>query len=156
MSQAEEEQVVTAFARQQRNVTRDSTPELVSILSTAELNRRPSRPPDHAAENRALVALAQEMAISPDGILQKLAETALVLCRAHSAGLSLLEDDDQRSNFHWRAIAGQWAPHVNGGTPRNFGPCGTVLDRNVALMCSHPERDFPTSARSRRFSRKHC
>jgi hypothetical protein len=39
MSQAEEEQVVTAFARQQRNVTRDSTPELVSILSTAELNR---------------------------------------------------------------------------------------------------------------------
>jgi PAS domain S-box-containing protein len=115
----------------------------VSILSTAELFRRPSRPPDYVAENRALVALAQEMAISPDGILQKLAETALVLCRAHSAGLSLLEDDDQRSNFHWRAIAGQWAPHVNGGTPRNFGPCGTVLDRNVALMCSHPERDFP-------------
>jgi PAS domain S-box-containing protein len=143
MSQAVEEQVVTAFARQQRNVTRDSTPELVSILSTAELIQRPSRPPDHAAENRALVALAQEMAISPDGILQKLAETALVLCRAHSAGLSLLEDDDQRSNFHWRAIAGQWAPHLNGGTPRNFGPCGTVLDRNVALMCSHPERDFP-------------
>ena len=127
MAQAGEEQAAAAFAWQQRKATPDSTPELVSILSTAELRRRPSRPPDHAAENRALVALAQEMAISPDGILQKLAETALVLCRAHSAGLSLLEDDDQRSNFHWRAIAGQWAPHVNGGTPRNFGPCGTVL-----------------------------
>ena len=24
-----------------------------------------------------------------------------------------------------------------------FGPCGTVLDRNVALLFSHPERDFP-------------
>jgi len=23
------------------------------------------------------------------------------------------------------------------------GPCGTVLDRNTALLCSHPERDFP-------------
>ncbi len=118
-------------------------PHLVSILSTAELKRRPSRLPDHAAESRALIALAQEMAASPAGILQKLADTALVLCRAHSAGLSLLEEGDQKSNFHWRAIAGQWAPHLNGGTPRNFGPCGTVLDRNTALLCSHPERDFP-------------
>ena len=118
-------------------------PQLQSMLSTAELSRRPTRAPDHEAENRALIALAREMAISPEGILQKLADTALVLCRAHSAGLSLLEDDDQRSNFHWRALAGAWAPHLNGTTPRNFGPCGTVLDRNLALMCSHPERDFP-------------
>jgi ABC-type transporter Mla MlaB component len=60
------------------------------MLSTDELLRRPSRPPDYAAENQALVALAQEMATSPEGILQKLADTALSLCRAHSAGLSLL------------------------------------------------------------------
>ena len=36
------------------------------MLSTAELSRRPSRPPDYAAENRALIALAQAMATSPD------------------------------------------------------------------------------------------
>jgi PAS domain S-box-containing protein len=113
------------------------------MLSTAELVRRPSRPPDYAAENRALIALAQVMATSPDAILQKLADTALTLCRAHSAGLSLLEEGDQKNNFHWRAIAGQWARHINGGTPRNFGPCGTVLDQDVAMVCSHPELDFP-------------
>jgi PAS domain S-box-containing protein len=129
-----------------RNVSSKTTvdaPDLKSAFSTAELSRRPSRPPDYAAENRALIALAQEMAAAPDGILQKLAETALALCRAHSAGLSLLEDGDRKSSFHWRAIAGAWAPHVNGGTPRDFGPCGTVVDRNVALVFSHPERDFP-------------
>jgi PAS domain S-box-containing protein len=129
-----------------RNTSPDrtlDTPPLRSMLSTAELSRRPSRPPDHAAENEALIELARVMATSPDAILQKLADTALRLCRAHSAGLSLLEEGDQRSNFHWRAIAGQWAPHLNGGTPRNFGPCGTVLDRNAALVCSHPELDFP-------------
>jgi PAS domain S-box-containing protein len=129
-----------------RNTSPDrtlDTPPLRSMLSTAELSRRPSRPPDHAAENEALIELARVMATSPDAILQKLAETALRLCRAHSAGLSLLEEGDQRSNFHWRAIAGQWAPHLNGGTPRDFGPCGTVLDRNTALVCSHPELDFP-------------
>jgi PAS domain S-box-containing protein len=119
------------------------TPHLRSMLSTAELVRRPSRPPDYAAENRALIALAQVMATSPDAVLQKLADTALTLCRAHSAGLSLLEEGDQKNNFHWRAIAGQWARHINGGTPRNFGPCGTVLDQDVAMVCSHPELDFP-------------
>ena len=72
------------------------TPHLRSMLSTDELRRRPSRPPDHAAENQALIALAQEMAASPEGILQRLADTALSLCRAHSAGLSLLEDADQK------------------------------------------------------------
>ena len=90
-----------------------------------------------------MIALAQELATSPHTILQKLADTALDLCRAHSAGLSLLEEGDRKQRFHWRAIAGQWAPHLNGGTPRDFGPCGTVLDRNAALICSHPEIDFP-------------
>ena len=112
--------------------------QLQSALSTEELNRRPSRPPDYAAENRALMALTREMATSPAGILQKLAETALTLCCAHSAGLSVLEEVDQKKNFHWRAIAGEWASHLNGGTPRDFGPCGAVLDRNVALVFSHP------------------
>jgi PAS domain S-box-containing protein len=118
-------------------------PALRSMLSTDELRRRPSRPPDHAAENQALIALAREMATSPEGILQRLADTALSLCRAHSAGLSLLEDGDQKNNFHWRAIAGEWTPHLNGGTPRDFGPCGTVLDQDSAMVCSHPELDFP-------------
>jgi PAS domain S-box-containing protein len=124
-------------------VQRDSASYPVSALSTAELSRRPSRPPDYESENRALIALANEMAAAPDGILQKLAEAALSLCRAHSAGLSLLEEGDRKRNFHWRAIAGAWSQHKGGGTPRDFGPCGTVLDRNVALLFSHPERDFP-------------
>src|SRR4051812_7468113 len=84
-------------------------PALRSMLSTAELSQRQSRPPDYASENRALIALAQSMAASPEGILQELVETALTLCRAHSAGLSLLEEFDQKRRFHWRAIAGEWA-----------------------------------------------
>jgi transcriptional regulator with PAS, ATPase and Fis domain len=114
----------------------------VSVISTLELSRRPTRPPDHESENRALVALVEAMtAASSDRILQTLVETARDLCRAHSAGLSLLEEDHK--HFHWPAIAGDWAPHLGGGTPRDFGPCGTVLDCGVALLFSHPERDFP-------------
>src|SRR4051812_29662342 len=80
---------------------------LESVLSTAELSRRPSRPPDHAAENRVLVALTQELATSPAGILQKLVNTVMSLCRAHSAGISLLREDGKDS--YWPIVAGQWA-----------------------------------------------
>jgi PAS domain S-box-containing protein len=124
-------------------VSERETPALRSMLSTAELTRRPSRPSDHIAENKALIELTRVLAASPDAILLQIAETALSLCGAHSAGLSLLEAGDQKTNFHWRAIAGRWAPHLNRRTPREFGPCGTVLDRNDALVCCHPELDFP-------------
>ena len=104
MSQVGAERTTVDFERlvQPHNAAHDMTgraPDLRSMLSTAELSRRPSRPPDHEAENRALIALAQEMAASPESILQKLADTALSLCRAHSAGLSLLEDGDQKRTF---------------------------------------------------------
>jgi len=114
--------------------------DLESVIATSELSRRPTRPPDHASENRALVALVEAMTASPDDILQYLVETALDLCRAHSAGISLLDGDRER--FRWPAVAGQWAPYLGGGNRRDFGPCGTVLDRNTALLFSHPERYF--------------
>ncbi|HKE62724.1 MAG TPA: ATP-binding protein, partial [Nitrospira sp.] len=45
--------------------------------------------------------------------------------------------------FYWPAIAGMWKPHVGGGTPRNFGPCGDVLDQNRTLLFRHFERRYP-------------
>src|SRR3989454_1621813 len=114
---------------------------LESILCTEELHRRPWRPPDYGKENRALVALAIALADSPRTILQTLAEKALEVVQADSAGLSLLTKDEKR--FYWPAIAGAWQPHLGGGTPRDFGPCGDVLDRNVPMLFTHWERRYP-------------
>ncbi len=123
-----------------------STPEgaasLESILCTEELHRRPSRPPDYEKENRALVALARALADSPHTVLQTLAETVLDVCCAGSAGISLLTTEDNGKRFHWPAIAGSWKSHVGGGTPRDFGPCGDVLDRNTPLLFQHVERRY--------------
>jgi signal transduction histidine kinase len=123
-------------------VAADALVSLESVLSTAELSRRPSRRPDYQAENQALVILAQELANSPSSILQRLVETALELCRAHSAGISLLEEEAGRKIFRWHAIAGQWAPHVWGTTPREYSPCGTVLDCNATLLFSNAHRYY--------------
>jgi PAS domain S-box-containing protein len=130
----------------------DSIPEtgasLESILCTEELQRRPSRPPDHEKENRALVKLVSALADSPGTILQTLAETILDITQCDSAGLSLLTRDGKTPDvcgkrFYWPAIAGIWNPHVGGGTPRNFGPCGDVLDQNRTLLFRHFERRYP-------------
>lgn len=113
---------------------------LESILCTNELDRRSKRPPDYETENRALVSLAQAMADSPRTILQTLAETILEVFKCGSAGISLLTEDEKR--FYWPAIAGVWSEHIGGGTPRDFGPCGDVLDRDIPLMFRHPERRY--------------
>jgi hypothetical protein len=98
----------------------DAPVPLEAVITTAELNQRPSRPVDHAAVNSALVTLMQEMVNSPGTILQRLADTALDLCQAHSAGISLLEDEDGRKIFRWHAMAGRYAPYLWGTTPREF------------------------------------
>jgi signal transduction histidine kinase len=114
---------------------------LESILCTEELHRRPWRPPDYEKENRALVALAIALADLPRTILRTLAEKVLEVLQADSAGLSLLTKDEKK--FYWAAIAGAWQPHIGGGTPRDFGPCGDVLDRNVPMLFTHWERRYP-------------
>jgi signal transduction histidine kinase len=114
---------------------------LESILRTEELTKRPARPPDYERENSALVALVAALADSPGTILQTLAEKVLAVLRADSAGLSLLTKDGKR--FYWAAIAGAWGPHIGGGTPRNFGPCGDVLDRDIPMLFTHWERRYP-------------
>jgi GAF domain-containing protein len=114
---------------------------LESVLATTELDLRPSRPPDYQVENRALVALGLALANSPRTILQTLTDTVLELLASESAGLSLVTDDGQR--FYWPAIAGIWQPHTGGGTPRDFSPCGDVLDRDAPLLFRHFERRYP-------------
>jgi PAS domain S-box-containing protein len=121
---------------------------LESILCTEELHRRPSRPPDYEKENRALVKLVSALADSPSTIFQTLAETILDITQCDSAGLSLLTRDGKTPDvcghrFYWPAIAGMWSPHTGGGTPRNFGPCGDVLDQNRTLLFRHFERRYP-------------
>src|SRR5579872_6138863 len=124
------------------------TASLESILCTEELQRRPSRPPDYEKENKALVKLVSALANSPATIFRTLAETIQEITQCDSAGLSLLTRDGKTPHvdgkrFYWPAIAGMWNPHVGGGTPRDFGPCGDVLDQNRTLLFTHFERRYP-------------
>lgn len=126
---------------------RDSPVPLDAVIATAELNRRPSRAPNYEIESRAFAALMDVMANASgrsgaDHVLQRLVETALDICRAHSAGVSILENEDGLELFRWRAVAGAWSKFLGGCMPRERSPCGTVLERNMPILMSHPERHY--------------
>jgi len=125
----------------------DGTAPLESILCTEELQSRASRPRNYEKENQALQTLVCALADSPKTIFQTLAETIKDITQCDSAGLSLLTIDGKTPDiggqrFYWPAIAGMWSSHVGGGTPRDFGPCGDVLDSNRALLFRHFERRY--------------
>ncbi len=129
-----------------RNVPFESSNQIAaapleSIVCTQELRNRPSRSPEYEKENRALAALARALADSPRTILQTLADKVFEVLNADSAGLSLLTKDEKR--FYWAAVAGAWRPHVGADAPRNFGPCGDVLDLNSPMLFAHWERRYP-------------
>jgi GAF domain-containing protein len=119
---------------------RRTTCGLDSVIATGELEHRSNRMPDQEAEYQAETELTRDLAKSPQDFFDKLVKMVLKLSGADSAGISLLDEKNER--FIWPSVAGGLDPYVGGGTPSNFGPCGTVLERNEPLLFLHPERHF--------------
>jgi PAS domain S-box-containing protein len=115
---------------------------LAEVDITDQLARRPSRPPDHAAENAVLVALASELARQPRQLLQKLAESLVAITRADSAGVSILESNHGEPLFRWHAIAGSLRVHANDTMAADGSPCGLVLEHGRPLLIAEPARHF--------------
>ncbi len=116
---------------------------LGDVVTNSQLAGRPTRAPDYQAEIEAMNILAETLAHSPESVLQKLVEVAQELCRADSAGISLLEKHDGQQVFRWEALAGVLRDHVNGTMPRNASPCGITIDRDATQLMYLPERFFP-------------
>lgn len=113
---------------------------LEAVIATAQLENRTARLSDPQLETRTHLELAHQMAVAPEAFFQKLVEAALAISSADSTGISLL--NEARDSFVWPAVAGPLDPYIYGGTPRDFGPCGTVLDRKAPVLFLHPERHF--------------
>ena len=129
-----------------RLVTKDvPLPEgLGDVLITDELPTRPPGTVDHSAVKRALCHLSELIpAADAQGLINALTDAAFELCDAGTAGLSVLETQEDGSEiFRWDALTGQLAPAIGGTTPRNWSPCGTTLDFGSPQLFLHPERFF--------------
>ena len=117
-----------------------------TVIANEELGRRRPRHDLRGKVQEYIDRLARELATSPRQILQKLTDSALELCQAHSCGVSLLEQEGERRVFRWHAVSGRLASLLWSTLPREFSPCGTVLDRGAAQLMILPERYFTNLA----------
>ncbi|GEP46439.1 GAF domain-containing protein [Brevifollis gellanilyticus] len=120
--------------------TLSSPCDLESVLATEELSRRSSPPLDPETESNALLILTRALASSPRDFFGTLVRSVLRLSGAGSTGISLLNEEEKR--FVWPAVAGKLDSFLGSGTPSDFGPCGTVLERGKTLLFIHPEKHF--------------
>ncbi|HYC35374.1 MAG TPA: GAF domain-containing protein [Usitatibacter sp.] len=107
------------------------------------LATRPLGAIDRGLEDRTLDSLAEALARGEREVLQRLADAALSLCGAQSAGISLIELDNGASIFRWHAVAGRWSGYLMGFMPRKASPCGVVVDRHAPQLMANPELYFP-------------
>ncbi len=126
--------------------SRDDSEKLqAEVIVTDSLWSRPSRPPDLNREIEAFRVLGREVLLSQDprSILNSLIRHATTLCKAQSAGISLLEKAENGEQiFRWVAATGTMGTYIDRTTPRDFSPSGICLERNCAQLFSHPERYY--------------
>jgi len=67
---------------------------------------------------------------------------AMRLCKAGSAGLSVLVDGSPDS-MCWEVVTGALVAHEGRRMPRERSPCGVCMDTHVPMILSDPERVFP-------------
>jgi hypothetical protein len=119
----------------------DTGMHLRDLLSDEAFARRQKRS-DPNRESLALRRLSRLFAEAEESVLQELVDTAVALCGADSAGISLEEPDN--GTFRWIVVAGSFAPYLNGRTDRNYSPCGTCLDlgRPALYRVTKPFYDY--------------
>ena len=111
------------------------------IIVTSQLPLRPARSPNRRAEIQTIKILLNAISETPELFWQKLAESALQLCRAGTAGISVLDTEDGAEVFKEQAVAGVLSGRLNRTMP-HASPCGLALDRGGPQLISLPERLF--------------
>src|SRR4051794_27084143 len=126
------------------DVGANSAPDEICI--TTALARRPSHAPDHVAEAQALGALARDLAADPRGSLQKIADAAMLLCRADSAAVGIVEPDADGAIFRWHAVAGACPPSLTDRISIGETPVGIALRSGKVELFERTEHDVAARA----------
>ena len=122
-------------------VERGAPPDRFSGIEA--LCDRGSRIEDFPAENRALANLAHELASNPRNVLQILVETALELCRADSAGISIFGSD----GCSCHSGAGILARCLNRTESLFSDPCDILTDHRAPVLLQEFRQPVPAFPR---------
>jgi hypothetical protein len=115
------------------------------LLTSADFLNRPVRERSIPHQLASLQRLTRVVNEAPEKILQELAEAALELCGADTAGVSIeMEGSDGTPVFHWIALTGTYAPFRDARLPVHFMPCMIALQEQRAQQVRVPSAHFKT------------
>jgi len=98
---------------------------------------------DAALQMEGMDRLAGAFIESPATILQVLVDSAIDLCGADSAGISLQQkDDNEVVSYRWVATSGQYASFADAVLPSRPSACGLCIERNCPQIFSVDQRFF--------------
>jgi hypothetical protein len=105
--------------------------QVVDLYDAPEFRSRPCRKARVEGRIEGVQRLAQAFVVQPDSILQELANNALDMCQADSAGVTLeTRSITGESGLQWVAVAGAFACFNNAAFPYIDTACGTGIERN--------------------------
>jgi hypothetical protein len=121
----------------------DTGLEVIDLQTDPEFSGRRLHVRDVAVQMAGMRRLAGAFVDSPETILQELVNTAVDLCGADSAGISMERAGERDENFYkWVATAGQYERFLNATLPRTPSACGICLERGQPQLFRVSQRFF--------------
>ena len=106
--------------------------EVVDIGDHPDFVGRPLRPRNMAAQSEEMQRLLHLFVEDPPNILQRLADAAVQLCGADSAGISIERPEQGDTQYwYWAAVSGAYKHFAESSLARYPSACGLALDRNA-------------------------
>jgi signal transduction histidine kinase len=117
--------------------------EVLDLRHDTAFAKRHLHARDIGMQMAGLQRLSRALLESPDTVLQELVRTAVDLCGADSAGISIeKEDGTDREFYHWVATAGDYSAFLNAILPRQPSACGLCLERGHAQHFTVSQKFF--------------
>ena len=117
--------------------------EVLDLRSDGAFAARTLHTRDIGMQMAGLQRLSRALLEKPETILQELVNTAVDLCGADSAGISIEKEDGSDQEFyHWVATAGDYSGFLNAILPRQPSACGLCLQRGHAQHFTVSQKFF--------------
>ena len=125
------------------SVSTDTGLEVFDLSSDADFAARRLHVRDIAIQRAGMHRIAKAFVEDPQTILQELVDSAVELCGADSAGISIEMADGSDENFYqWVATAGQYENFLDAVLPRYPSACGMCLERGRPQLFRVGQRFF--------------
>jgi GAF domain-containing protein len=104
--------------------------EVIDLTEDDAFRARRLHARDAVVQLAGVKRIARAFVDAPESILQELVHSAVELCGADSAAISLVkEDGTDEEYYHWVASSGVYAGFLNAMLPRYPSACGLCLER---------------------------